>query len=296
MLFPWLSEVEQVVLAKIDQKRSEPGDPGVGDDELNHVFNAEHRYLWERLSSMDRDFGITVDDTVTVSAGDQTTALPTDLRVLRQVYQLRGGEVCRLIEVGSWHELQGSCHREALYQPDAGSPQIYWVKKPTSDMTLRLVYGAYAPHLFHSCVLSAGSTTVALPTYETSTDSSGVSRNILVDQGPGAGQERTVSSYSGADREITVSAAFSSGLPTSRSHITSRPALPPDFFDAFVYGSCARLVEKYQDMKFAEFTAQRAEKLQAAYTALNTLDRRGPLETYDMDDFGHGDPDWDWGF
>lgn len=294
-LFPWLSDIEPIVRAKIDEKRFEPGQPKFDRQELSAAFNAEHRYLYERISSMDRDFNITVDDTTTVSAGDETTTLPSRIRVLRGVFEIdSNGNVKRQIDVGRWHEMGGSCDREALYRPypEGG---LFWVNKPSSAMTLRVIYGAHAPHLFHGCVQASGSTVVQVEDYEPATDDRAIARPFLIYEGDAAGSERTVSDYDGSDKEVTVDTAYSP-LPTERSRYTSRPDLPPDSVDAYIYGVCARLVEKHRDSRFQEFTMQRNEKLNSMFTALNTLDRRGPLETYDVDDFGHGDPDWDWGY
>ncbi len=295
MLFPWLSDIEPEVRAKIDENRGEPGQPKWSRQEINHAFNAEHKYLYERISSMDRDFNLLVDDTITVSAGDETTALPSNIRVVRQIFELDGsGEVIRPVDVGAWHEMGGTCNREALYRPYPQA-ELFWLKKPSSNLTLRVVYGDYPPHLFHGCVQASSSTVLQVESFEPSTDDLAIGRDILIYEGDGAGSERTVSDYDGGDREVTVSLAYSP-LPTSRSRYTSRPDLPPDAKDAFVYGVCARLVEKFRDARFQEFTMQRMEKLNSAFTALNTLDRRGPLETYDVDNFGHGDPDWDYSF
>jgi hypothetical protein len=293
--FPWLHEVELEVRAKIDENRGEPGQPKWSRAEISHAFNAEHRYLYERISSMDRDFNLLVDDTITVAAGDETTALPDGIRVLRSAFELDGnGEVKRAVDVGAWHEMNGSCDREALYRPYPQA-ELFWLNKPSGPLTLRIVYGAHPPHLFHGCAQASGNLTLAVDSFEPRSDDEGIGRDILIYEGDGEGSVRTVSDYRGDDQEITVTASFSP-LPTSRSRYTSRPDLPPDAKDAFVYGVCARLVEKFRDARFQEFTMQRMEKLNSAFTALNTLDRRGPLETYDVDCFGHGDPDWDFSF
>jgi len=293
-VFPWLSEIEDEVRAKIDQKRREPGQPKWDRAEINAAFNAEHRYLYERISSMDKSFNILIDDTITVAAGDQTTALPENVRAIRSLHELKNGKVVRYIDVGEWHEMGGTCSREALYRAYPQS-ELFWLEPAQSAMTLRVVYSAYPPHLFHGCVQGSGGSILEVESHELMSDDAGVGRNILIYEGEANGQERTVSAYAGSTREITVSLAWTT-LPTERSRYTSRPDLPLDAKDAFVYGVCARLVEKLRDARFQEFVMQRNEKLNSMYTALGTLDRRGPLETYDMDAFGHGDPAWDWGY
>lgn len=295
--FPWLSEVEAEIRAKVDSKRREPGQPKFDNQEMSAAYNGEHRFLHERISSMDRDFNVLIDDTLTVTSGSETTDLSviTGLRVIRALFELDGsGNVCREIDVGPWHEMGGSCSREALYRP---YPQadLVWLNKPQKTFSLRVVYSAYPPHLFHGCVQSAGSSILGVEGFEPISDGHGVNRNILIYEGDASGSERTVSAYSGADREITVTAAFSP-LPTQRSRYTSRPDLPYDAYESFVYGVCARLVEKFRDARFGEFIGMRDQRLHAMFTALNTLDRRGPLETYDMEPFGHGDPEWDLGY
>lgn len=294
-LFPWLSDLEPHIRSKIDEKRFEPGQPKFDRQELSAAFNAEQRYLYERISSMDRDFNLTIDDTIAVTAGTETTTLPSRIRVLRAAFELDGsGNVVRPVDVGAWHEMNGSCDREALFRPYPQG-ELFWVAKPSRAFTMRIVYGAHAPHLFHGCVQASGATVVQVEDYEPATDDRATARPFLIYEGDAAGSERTVSDYDGGDREVTVDSSYSP-LPTDKSRYTSRPDLPPDAADAFVYGVCARLVEKHRDSRFQEFQAQRGEKLNSMFTALNTLDRRGPLETYDVDDFGHGDPDWDLGY
>lgn len=287
--FPWLSDLEPDILAKIDQKRRTPGQKSWDRAELSAAYNAEHKFLFERISSMDKGFSLTIDDTLSTD-GTETTDLPAGCRALRQVFVIdSSGKVLRSVDVGAWHELvSGDCRREALYRP---YPQadLFWTKKPPAGVLLRCVFDSYPPHLFHGCVQGAASSVIQVESFEPIEDSVSVGREFLINENEGAGAVRTVTAYAGTTREITVSAAYTT-IPTTRSRYTQRPALPLDSREAYFYGVCARLVEKFRDGRFEEFSHQRMEKLSAMFTALGTLDRRGPLDTYDLDTFGHGDP------
>ena len=101
-LFPWLSDVERAVRRKVDQPSDEPGQPTWALEEWNQTFNDSQRHIWERISSMDRNFGVQIDSTITAASGAQTTALPSNLRAVRKVYETNAaGKVIAVIRSAS---------------------------------------------------------------------------------------------------------------------------------------------------------------------------------------------------
>jgi hypothetical protein len=292
-LFAWLSDVERAVRRKVDQPLDEPGQPTWALEEWNQVFNDAHRHTWERISSMDRNFGVKVDDTTTVAAGDTSTALPADLRTLRKVYTLNAsGKVQSVIRAASFDDLGGWCANEAaIYRPSEND--LYWAVPTTKAMTLRVVYEAYPPRLPHGCVakLSSG-VFIQLASYESDDDADYNSIELLMASGTGAGSTVTTSAYDAGSKVVTVTPAITVDTDTK---YTSRPALPVDAYDAFFYDCCARLVEKLQDERFEEFVVQRERRFLQMATALASLDRQETLYTRDDTELGgHGDPAYDW--
>jgi len=292
-LFPWLADVERVVRRKVDQPADEPGQPTWALEEWRQAFNDEQRFLWERISSIDRNFSVQVDDTITVSAGDTTTALPADLRMLKKVFVLgSNNREERIIRTASFDELGSwSAGEAAVYRPTEND--LFWAVPSRQNLSLRIVYSAYPPVLAHGTVAAASAgTTMKLAEYESSDDSDYANLDLYIYAGTSAGSTRTGQSYVGATRVLTLDTALT---VDTTSKYTSRPLLPVDAYDAYMYGVCARLVEKLQDERFAEFFAQREKKLMAMSTALQSLDRQEPLYTRDdMELGGHGDPILDW--
>lgn len=296
-LFPWLSQIERAVRRKVDQPADEPGQPTWVQEEWWQHFNDAHRYIWERVSSLDRNFGIVVDDTITATAGSQTTALPTNLRLVRKIYRMDslGGDEQAVIRVATFDELGGWCAGEAAaFRPTEND--LYWAKPPKQDMPLRIVYSAYAPMLPHGCIQKFTSgTNLTLASYESDDDSDYTdlgTDGLYISEGTGCGTLLTPSLYDGCTKVLTVSPGVT---VDDTSKYTSRPRLPIDAYDAYFYDCCARHVEKTQDERWQEFTAQREAKLRAMSTALQSLDRQEPLLTRDdMELGGHNDPAYDY--
>jgi hypothetical protein len=296
-LFPWLSQVERAVRRKVDQPADEPGQPTWALEEWWQAFNASHRFIWERISSMDRNFGINIDDTLTAQAGAQTTALPGDLRVLRKVFAMDAARTCEqaVIRTASFDELGGWCAGEAaVYRPTEND--LYWAKAPKQDIPLRVVYSANPPALPHGCIRKFTSgTNLTLASYESDDDLDYVdlgTDGLYLAEGRGCGAMPTPTAYDGCTKVLTINAGVTVDDTTK---YTSRPKLPVDAYDAYLYDVCARLVEKTQDERWNEFVAEREAKLRAMATALSSLDRQETLYTRDDMEMGsHGDPIHDW--
>jgi hypothetical protein len=288
--FRWLSDIERFVRTKVDQPVDEPGQPGFRwDAEFQQNANLSYRWVHERISSIDRNFGVKTT-TIAVSAGATTTALPASLRVLRKVFLLRGTTPCAIIRLSSFDELGAWCPgTSAVFRPSEGD--LYWTGRPRSAFSILVVYEEHPVPLIHGCALDGGGSTIQLAEHESDQNDLHVGTEIRLTDGDGAGQERTGLLYNGLTKVLTVDSAWTSGTPTAQTRYTSKPKLPPDALDVLVWDVCARMAEKLQDEKWNEFVQERETKLKHMATALASLDRQEPQYARDaMELGGHGDP------
>lgn len=294
--FPWLADIERTVRTKLDLPAGEAGRaPFDFNAEFLQACNDSYLYIWERLSSTDRNFGITVDDTVTATADAEFTDLPATVRALRKVQRLdAAGKVCGVVDVVSFDQ-QGSNasgHEGAgLYLPD--SNQIRWLEPFNSAQRLRLIFNEQPVTLIHGCISAVGgATTAPLGPHESIEDNLYQTLSLHLYEGPGAGDTRTISSYVGRTRIATVSAAFSA-VPTIRTRYTSRPRLRYDAKDSFIYSVASRMLEKMRDERWLEYAERRETHLRHLSTAAMLTAREAPLPTRDASATGgHGDPYW----
>lgn len=281
--FPLLSDCRIDVLRRIDQPEDDVGqltwDPDV---ELNLAFRAEFRYLWERISSLDRSWGIKVS-TATITAGNRVVTLPTDLRKVRQVWFLSGTDEDIAHESGSW-ELIGQQDYLFKFRPDLR--ELYYLKDPLRGGTLRIVYYYTPPDLVHGILRGYAGNDALLGTYETTEDDRVNDRTMYLYEGTGAGTNQAINDYTGATRTATFATALSP-TPDTTTRYTSRPELPWSAYDAFVYGVCSRLLEKLEDERWRIFESRREKHLQDLKTDVMQLDMVRPLQTLDDQDADH---------
>jgi hypothetical protein len=292
--FPWLADIERSVRTKLDLPIGQPGRSAFDfNAEFVQACNDQYLYIWERISSTDRNFGIAIDDTVTASAGVEFTDLPATVRALRKVQRLDSqGKVQGPVDVVTFDQQytnQPGCEGAGLYLPD--SNQIRWLEPFKAAQKLRLVFSEHPVTLFHGCCSGVGgATTIPLATHESVEDSLYVAGQIYLYEGPGASDLRTGSGYVGRTRILTVSVAFTT-TPTIRTRYTSRPKLRYDTKDAFSYGVAARMLEKMQDERWVEYSERRETHLRHLTTAVMLTEREEPLHTRDASvTGGHGDP------
>jgi len=293
---PWLADIARTVRAKIDQPNDEQGQMSWSfDAEFTSAANDEYDYLWERVSSQDRNFGVVWDDTVSVASGDETTDLPVACRALRRMFFRRGTDICGAVQVGVIDEMgAGGCSPSAIYMPDDNA--IRWTRPWTSAQDFRVVYCRHPIPLVFGCVSTAsGALTIALGDHESVEDDMYVGLEILAygDGAPCSGQSRTISGYSGSTRVATVSVAWVGTPPDERTKYASRPSFRWDFKDAFTYGIISRMMEKHQDERWMEYTTRREQHLRHLQTATMLTAREQAMETLDTSDTGgHGDTLW----
>jgi hypothetical protein len=294
--FPWLADVEKIVRGKLDTHAGVPGQGAFDfDKEFLAACNDQYLYIWERLSSTDRNFGITFDDTLTVTADAEYTDLPATVRSLRKVQKLNSaGKVCGAVDVVTFDQQTSSeslSEGAGLYLPD--SNQIRWLAPWRAAQKIRLVFNEQPVMLIHGCAASIGGVkALPLASHECIEDDMYNGQVYYVHEGPCAGDTRTVSDYTGLTRIVTPTVNHST-IPTTRTRYTSRPKLRYDARDAYIYGVASRMLEKMQDERWIEFSERRETHLRHLTTAAMLTAREAPLYTRDASDTGgHGDPAW----
>ena len=289
--FSWLSDLIGEIRTKVNQPESDPGQLSWDASEFAFACRQEQDYLWERLSALDKDFGITIDTSLSVTANSRTFTLPTNCRMLRRVVQIdtSGNEVAGgALYDAKWEELYES-ERACKYLPDAN--QLYFAMAPSATYPVKVVYGRHPVPLCHGIVQSGASTTITLQDHELNEDDALNGLVIRIYDGTGQGQEKAVTDYDGATRVATTAAW--SPVPDGTSKYTSRPELPWDLKQAFIYGVAARLVEKLHgetDIVRVYFS-QREKHLLHGRGGAAALKRQSPKLIRDAyDDNGFADP------
>jgi hypothetical protein len=297
--FPWLADIEPIVRSKIDLPVNEPGTRNFDfNAEFVAACNDQQLYIWERLSSTDRNFGLVFDDTVTATKDAEYTDLPAAVRALRKVQKLNtAGQVCGVVDFATIDEQDDSHSGEGsgMYLPD--SNQIRWLKPWDKDQPLRLVYNEQPPHLAHGCCSAVGGlTTAQLGAHESIEDDILNGLQLLIYSGPGAGEKPTIASAAGSYVGRTKVATFTVAMTTAttmKSKYTCRPKLRYDTKDAFIYGVASRMLEKMRNEKWFEMSERREAHLRHLTTAAMLTSRESPLYTRDDSETGgHGDPFW----
>ena len=296
--FPWLADIERTVRAKVDLPADEPGQVGWSwDAEFSQACNDEYLHLWERLSSLDRDFGLTWDDTVTAMAGAETTDLPVAVRSLRKVFKLdAAGKVCGQVDFVTLDQSDGCtncCDGAGMYLPDTN--QIRWLAPWEAAQPLRLVFNGHPVPLAHGCCSeNGGAASLTLALHESLEDDAYNGLLLRLAEGPGAGAERALTDYVGNTRIASINPATPFTVsPTTRTRYTSRPNLRMDAKNPFVYGVTARLLEKLQDERWIEYSERRETYLRNFQTAAMLTSKHEAFYTRDGSETGgHGDPAW----
>lgn len=289
--FKWLWDIERILLDKLDQYLEDPGETWTLR-ERSRAFNAVHKRMHSRLTTLDKNFGMVESDAITAASGDTFTSLPTDIHSLRAAYVLDGsGEIERWLEVGEWHELGEApgCASEALYQPYP-TPRLRWMRKLDAATPLKLIYYQTPPELLHTCVVSGGATTVEIESWNSTQDDIFNGLAVRVPTGAGAGQETTLTDSNGADHTVTA-ASWSPQLDET-SFLTSRPSLPLAAENAYIYGCLVWLTDKLQDERFDEFKIEYLDLMRELETDISTREMRSPDRLIDDYPYGHGDPRW----
>jgi hypothetical protein len=291
--FPLLAELEPEVLRKIDQPSDEAGQlTWEIPEEYAQACQQEYLYLWERLSTIDRNFGMAMNTTaVSVVSGTLVYSLPADCRWLRRVVEIDAiGNNRGQVPIATWDEYDaGQYDNGVIYQPD--DQTIRFVSDPGRSYAVRLIYGKYPTPLVHGIARDGGATSIQLDDHEPMDDDIINGLTVVLYAGTGYGQSKAASDYDGVTRTVTVGTAWTVN-PVAGTKYTSRPSLPRDMRDAFIYGVCARMVEKIQDERYGEFTAMREKHLSQVRQALGRADRLGPLRTRDDSLGSHTDPLW----
>jgi len=302
--FPLLSDCAAEIWRKLDQPEDETGqltwDP---DIELNQAFRSEFRYLWDRISALDRSWGVKVS-TVSVTAGTRAVVLPTDCHKIREVWELRGDKEDINHASGRWDQL-GQAEYTFKYRPDLR--ELYYLKSPTASVTLRIVYYYTPPELFHSRVQEDGTRVGPTGTTYTYTGTLGsqestengrlVGRDAYAYGGTGAPGIGAVTAWNGVTKQVTVTVDTSDSDYSDYGSawdgttlLTCRPELPKSAYDAFIYGCCARLLDKLDDDGWRIFEARRERSLAQLATDVMQLEMTDPIQTNDSTSGSHGDP------
>jgi hypothetical protein len=289
--FPWLIDIERDVRDKVDLPSTDPAQfSWLFPEEFTRACVQEQGYLWERISSLDKNWGVVVDTTLAVTSGVRTLTLPSTLRFIRKIVEVdsSGREVIGGdIDLTTWDAL-GNTEREAIFMPDQN--QLYFMVAPTRSYSVKVIHGAYAIPVIHGVAGVSGATSLKLDGHESFESDLYNTLEVFVYGGTGAGQTRTISDYDGPTQTATVSLAWTT-TPDATSTYTSRPSLPRDARDALVYGVTSRLLEKLQDERYTTYWQNREKHLEQFRGAVASLDRRGPLSIRDDYD-PHGYIGW----
>jgi hypothetical protein len=292
MAVPWLSTFAKRVQTKLDQPETDPGQLTWSfDEEFSQAADGALRYTWERLSSLDKNFGMTINTALSVTAASRTFALPTDCRMLRKVVEIdgagaeiSGGEIV----MGTWEDL-GASERMAVYQQDV--KQLYFMRVPTRSYSVKVIYGREPLPLAYGTAQSVGATSMALAAHERDEDDAFNAQTFRIRSATtGQGQTKAASDYDGVTRTITVTAW--SPVPTGVVKYDTKPDLPTDATDFFLYDICGRMAEKLQDERLVlSFQNEREKHLAHFQQAASSYERRSPLLIRDAyGDVGFADP------
>ena len=289
LAFPWTADTMRTILRKVNQPLDRPGQPSWDEEEWSQALNQAYGDLHREIANMDRRYEqVQVD--VVIPAGTTSYALPARNKALRFARVLdANGRTRHVIRRGLPEEQSTEPgDRLGVYFPALNT--ILFSMPLTAAITVNLWYSAYYIPLIHGAVISGGGATAELEEYESVESSLYIGQSVLVYEGLGKGQERTVSGYNGATRTITVSVAWTS-VPDDTSRLCSRPDLPWDAKDVFQNYVIACLYEKTDEKSHAKFMGLAQKGLNRMTAALNISDRQSPDQTYDQNlNGGWGDP------
>jgi hypothetical protein len=252
--FPWLADVIPTVMNNVDQPSSD-GMRATYDNPAEVVQHArlETEYLIQRISTLDELYNIALDSSLTVASGDSTLALPSDTRVVLEVYRIddtgRRVEEMPLADQHGWHTFENTGQFAASYDPNANLLRFPF---PAPEaMSIELIYEQYLPMPIHGIVQDAGPTTLQLGEHEMVDNDVYIGVETYIYAGAGAGQSLTATDYDGVTRTLTFGSSWATtpqGVTQSNtSYYTSRPPLPRESLNAFLEGLTLRLMGKLQE-------------------------------------------------
>lgn len=279
----------RAVMQKVNQPKDRPGQPSWDDEEFSQAINKAYGDLHREIANMDRRYEqVQVD--LTVPAGTSSYALPARNKAVRFIRVVDANGFTRHVIRRAVPEEMGRepGHELGVFFPALNT--ILFSRPTTRPLNINLWYSSYYIPLIHSPVESAGGATAQMPEWQSVETGLFVGQDVLVDEGTGAGQERTVTGYNGATKTITVSVAWSPALDDT-SHLCSRPDMPWDSKDVFENYIVASLYEKTDENNHRRFMALAQKGLNRMMAALNINDRREPDQTYDQNlNGGWADP------
>ena len=127
---------------------------------------------------------------------------------------------------------------------------------------------------------AAGSTTLQIADHESAEDDIYNNLGIYIFDGTGAGQTNTISDYVGWSRIATVTAWSTN--PSTDSYYTSRPSLPRDADQAFLYALLCGLVEKNDGERYTQFLRERQIHMSALKKSASSFEQSGPLKIQNL--------------
>lgn len=289
--FPYIADLIPVIKDTIGQPEGDEGIPTYSDSEIFRKCQEEYLDLWQVCCDVDKNWGIKVDSSLSVTSGTRTVTMPSDCRAIRKITEIdsSGREVGRPLESGMWDDM-GLVHDIYVYHPLDNV--IYFSMLPDRTYTIRVTYYYHPPSIVHGLARDGGSSTIQLGDHEPVEDDvlNGLD-TFYIYAGTGIGQGRTISDYSGSTKTATVSVAFSPSPVGLSSKYTSRPKLPRDARDAFVFGVCNRLVAKLHDERYPGFRADYEKAVERLKTSLAGYERSTPKVVRDDSGLGpHCDP------
>jgi len=291
LLFPWIEDLDRAVREKVLQPRSQTGQPRWTEREFEQAYNKAYVYLHREIGIFDRDYQSTTVDLV-IPINTVSYPLPARTSFVRFIVELGAdGRARQIIGRGLPEDIarEGwSWNKKVIYYPDQNV--LYFTQKTTQPFTIRLIYGSYYVPLIHGAARVFGGLTMRLADYSSIENALYVGLAVRLVEGPGAGQEATVTAYNGNTQTVTVDTPWSPvGNDTTR--YTSRPDLPWYAKDVYEDLVLACLYEKTDEVKSQKYQGLVAQTLNRMRTAIKEQARNAPDELFDQNlNGGWGDP------
>lgn len=280
LAFSWLEDVDKSVRTKIQQPRSQSGQPTWSEDEFQQGYSKAYEDLYREIQIMDRNYNSTFLD-VTVPAGTTEYALPARTSFLRgAAVMYSNGQRRWPIGMATWEDDGEYRSSEfALLRPDRNS--LTFTVPTVQSVPVRLYYGSYYIPILHGCAQGGGGSDIILASYCSVEDDLYNGLVIKIVEGPGLGEEGTILDYNGSTKVATMTAPWVT-MPTSASRYTSRPDLPWYAKDVFENYSISCLYEKQDETLSSKFMQLAQVKLQKLWAAIHEQQRQEPQNTYDQ--------------
>ena len=278
--FALLSDLIQDVQAVIDQPADDPSQLAFPTAQQARAANAAQEECFRLASSLDADW-TTKETVLTVAAGAQFTILPADLRAVRRTarWQPTTNRSLGDLACGEWSQL-GNRQYDCLFKPKdtehANQATLRWLLPTPTTMFVKVVYDYFPVRIAHGCLPEdAGGITMRLAAWEPRETGVLVAQDIYVvqDSRGGAYGNQPIVTWDGEFQTATFANVWSP-IPLKGAIYTSRPDLPRDWEQLFVFEMAARLGAKLSESIKKDWQEEKERLKVVGQNQAITMDRR----------------------